>query len=158
MSMRFLPVLAIMIAVAASGCTAPVPGGQGNNQTPGGQGLSNVTDFQGCVSAGYPVLEGNPRQCATPDGRVFTEELQACTGLGGASMTIDQAREIAKTSECGDRLKDSAYCNPGTGTWWIDLDLERAGCSPACVVTVDTGQAEINWRCTGLVVPPIAGY
>lgn len=43
-------------------------------------------------------------------------------------------------------------CNEITGTWWIDLDVEDAeGCNPACVINVVTNQAEINWRCTGLL-------
>ena len=32
-----------------------------------------------------------------------------------------------------------------------DLDIEKAGCNPACVINVETRTAEINWRCTGLL-------
>jgi hypothetical protein len=32
-----------------------------------------VYGFQGCVNAGYPVLESYPAQCRTPDGKSFTE-------------------------------------------------------------------------------------
>lgn len=48
----------------------------------------------------------------------------------------------------------SSY-NPDTKTWWFDVDLNNIpeGCSPACVVLEDTGTAEINWRCTGLISP-----
>jgi hypothetical protein len=50
-------------------------------------------------------------------------------------------------------LKDTAVCNSITGTWWIDLEttIPRAGCSPACVVNVNSRTAEINYRCTGLM-------
>lgn len=68
-----------------------------------------------------------------------------------AGMSLTEAREIALISECGDRLKDIQVCNEGTGTWWIDLDIEKEGCAPACVVDLKTGMASINWRCTGLV-------
>lgn len=44
-------------------------------------------------------------------------------------------------------------CNEFTGTYWIDLDIEKEGCNPACVVNVETREAEINWRCTGLLPP-----
>jgi len=33
-----------------------------------------VTDFQSCKEAGYPLLETYPEQCKTPDGRTFMEE------------------------------------------------------------------------------------
>lgn len=34
-----------------------------------------VTDFDSCAAAGYPIMESYPRQCATPDGRSFTENV-----------------------------------------------------------------------------------
>jgi len=74
--------------------------------------------------------------------------VMAGTDIG---MNLSEAREIAVNSECGNRLKDTYMCNEGTGTWWIDLDITREGCNPACVVNVVTGEAEINWRCTGLL-------
>lgn len=36
-----------------------------------------VLSFEDCEAAGYPVMESSPRQCATPDGRTYTEELPA---------------------------------------------------------------------------------
>ena len=43
----------------------------------GGSGESNVvvTDFDECVARGYPVLESYPRQCKTPGGETFTEDI-----------------------------------------------------------------------------------
>jgi hypothetical protein len=70
-------------------------------------------------------------------------------------MSLTEALSIASASECTQNatLTDRHSCNSVTGTWWIDLNLEKEGCSPACVVNVDTKTAEINWRCTGLLVP-----
>lgn len=34
-----------------------------------------VTSFDECVRAGYPVMESYPRQCRTPDGRIFVEQI-----------------------------------------------------------------------------------
>jgi len=34
-----------------------------------------VQGFDDCVKAGYPVLESYPRQCKTPDGKTFTEDI-----------------------------------------------------------------------------------
>jgi hypothetical protein len=69
----------------------------------------------------------------------------------GAELSLKEAEEIAAKSECGDNIKAGHICNDFTGTWWIDLDIEKPGCSPACVVDVNTKTASINWRCTGLI-------
>ncbi len=65
-------------------------------------------------------------------------------------MSITEARKIARNSECGDNLTDNYTCNNVTGTWWIDLSIQKEECNPACVVDVIDRRAEINWRCTGL--------
>ncbi|MCK4805647.1 MAG: hypothetical protein KAS91_00475 [Candidatus Pacebacteria bacterium] len=66
-------------------------------------------------------------------------------------LSLSEAKDIAFLGECGDRLKDTYICNEVTGTWWINLDIEKEGCNPACVINVETKTAEINWRCTGLI-------
>ena len=33
-----------------------------------------VTDFASCVSAGYPIMETDPRQCRVPEGTLYVEE------------------------------------------------------------------------------------
>jgi hypothetical protein len=66
-------------------------------------------------------------------------------------LSLSEAKKIAVLGECGDNLKDTYICNEITGTWWINLDIEKEGCSPACVIDVETKIAEINWRCTGLL-------
>jgi len=71
-------------------------------------------------------------------------------------MTVEEAIEIALNSDCvaeGSLLTNTAVCNESTGTWWIDLDIDEPGCSPACVVDIKTaGETSINWRCTGLIM------
>jgi len=37
--------------------------------------VPGVNSFEECVSAGYPVMESYPRQCKTPDGKTFTEDI-----------------------------------------------------------------------------------
>jgi len=64
----------------------------------------------------------------------------------------NKAIEIALRSECINEgeLTDNVYYNDNTDTWWIDMNAEKEGCSPACVV-YENGNAEVNWRCTGLI-------
>lgn len=35
----------------------------------------NITSFEECEDAGYPVMESYPRQCQTPEGTIFVEEI-----------------------------------------------------------------------------------
>jgi hypothetical protein len=76
------------------------------------------------------------------------QEEEICGG-----MTLSKAREIALESSCVEEgsLTGTSFCNENTGTWWIDLDIEKEGCAPACVIDVSTKEAVINWRCTGLI-------
>jgi hypothetical protein len=82
------------------------------------------------------------------------------TGIEDAAkenLTESDALRIAQESECGEKgaLADNAVLNENSNTWWIDLEMkpeyEKAGCSPACVVDAASLEAEINWRCTGLI-------
>lgn len=44
--------------------------------------VKTVTNFKECADAGYPVMESYPRQCKTPDGKNFVEEVTAETVSG----------------------------------------------------------------------------
>ncbi len=68
----------------------------------------------------------------------------------GTYMGLSEAISIAER-DCNAPLTGKSMCNDVTGTWWLDVDLEKEGCNPACVVDIDSGKAEINWRCTGLI-------
>lgn len=68
-------------------------------------------------------------------------------------MTLEDAKTIALKSTCTENgtLAGTSMCNEYTNTWWLDLDIDEPGFAPACVVNVATGEAVINWRCTGLL-------
>ncbi|MFC1935613.1 hypothetical protein ACFLX9_02480 [Chloroflexota bacterium] len=88
---------------------------------------------------------------ANDDGDVSVPSLNGST-------TAEEAIAIAQMSECvaDGWFTGEAFHNESTGTWWLDLDVKKEGCAPACVVNVETGVAEINWRCTG-ALPPTDG-
>jgi hypothetical protein len=111
---------------------------------------------QGCtpacvVSEGTRTAEIN-WMCT---GLVTPDESQSCSAGYGNSMTLGEAYAAAEASAClveGTLNRADATCNENTGTWWIGLEttIPREGCSPACVVNVNSGMAEVNYRCTGL--------
>ena len=69
------------------------------------------------------------------------------------TLTMEEAKAIAEASSCMNdgNLTGTSMYNDVTKTWWFDMDVEKPGCSPACVVDETTKTAEINWRCTGLL-------
>jgi hypothetical protein len=75
-----------------------------------------------------------------------------CQSKKGAKMALSEAKKLSiQNKECGNKFSGKNVCNENTGTWWLDLDIKKEGCSPACVVNVETKEAAINWRCTGLL-------
>jgi len=111
--------------------------------------FGEINSFNDCVNAGYAVMESYPRQCQVLD-ESFTEDYCVSRDTGDI-LTLSDAKEIAVNSECGDNLEETFVCNDITGTYWIDLELDKEGCSPACVVDIENRTASINWRCMGLL-------
>jgi len=52
------------------------------------QAPSPIMSFADCASAGYPVMESYPRQCRTPDGRTYAEELPEKITYTNASANL----------------------------------------------------------------------
>jgi len=127
-----------------------VPEGNNDSVINDDHTVDELITFKECIEAGNPIIESYPRQCETSDGRTFIEEF--CSKKDTQELlTLIDAKQIAINSECGDRLKEPSICNQDTGTWWIDLDIEKEGCNPACVIDVVTKEASINWRCMGVI-------
>jgi hypothetical protein len=79
-------------------------------------------------------------ECSCPNG--YRKDGDACN----PECYYSRPQCLSPSTQC----EKTYFCNEGTGTYWINLNLTREGCSPACVINVDTSLAEINWRCTGL--------
>ena len=96
--------------------------------------------------------------CSAPPGAApqsATPQI-AASPTAAPPMSLDEAQQIASQSaSCAQAgtLQDTAVYNPNSNTWWIDLKADQPNCNPACVVDVQTKTAEVNWRCTGAVVP-----
>ncbi len=79
-----------------------------------GEARYQVTNFDTCEAADYPVMESYPRQCKAPNGDIFVEELIACTA-------------------------DAKICPDGTGVGRVPPDCEFKPCpvSKVCEVKDD---------------------
>ncbi len=101
--------------------------------------------------------DGEPYEILLKDWKVVSknkimyDQPAPTTTIKPSKLTLEQARKIAQESVCMKEgsLKDDHVYNSGTKTWWIDLDVDKPGCKPACVISEQTEEAHINWRCTG---------
>ena len=130
------------------------------------QHVGNDADVHGCIpSAGYAWCEVKQKclreweeQCTLDNTTDTTDTIDTTdtTNATSSVMTEANARGIAEASciKGGESLRPGYY-NERSRTWWFDANLNatKPGCNPACVVSSDTRTAEINWRCTGAIVP-----
>jgi len=96
--------------------------------------------------AGFSCPEGY--YCHLPETQIV-DALGYCV----KELGKEEARVIAESSNCTSNasiIGEGSY-NSNSKTWWFDLDIEKQGCNPSCVVSAETGNTEINWRCTGLL-------
>lgn len=109
-------------------------------------GILGILIFAGAVFGAYKL--GQKQAQPTPQPSPVENCVESATGQ---TMSLTEAKEIALKSECvkDGGLKEAHFCNESSGTWWIDLEIQKEGCAPACVVDITSQQAEINWRCTG---------
>jgi len=96
-------------------------------------------------------IRDDERKGGTDMGLLCIDLPEEVTNVVKEPMSEKRARSIAETSECVNDgpLKENAFYNENSKTWWIDLGIDKEGCNPACVVYEDEA-VEINWRCTGL--------
>lgn len=58
-----------------------------------------VKDFLTCLDAGYTIMESYPRQCVTPQGMTFTENVQVIDDTQGTVTAPVIEEEITETEE-----------------------------------------------------------
>lgn len=65
-----------------------------------------ITTFQECVDAGYPVAESFPRQCRTPEGKMFVEpksEVNENTNKGATNSSTNASTNSATNTSTATR-------------------------------------------------------
>lgn len=109
---------------------------------------SSITSFEDCADAGYPIMESHPRQCRTPDGKLYVEEIEndpntarASGGcyIGGCSQEIcsDQQDAVStciykpefacyKGESCGRQANGQCGWTPNVGlSACLDIDYNE---------------------------------
>lgn len=71
-----ITLIVLILAVAIVGYLAV---SKNTNQADAPPAEADITSYEECVAADYTVMESYPRQCATPSGQTFTEEVDDTT-------------------------------------------------------------------------------
>lgn len=113
----------------------------------GRQRIASITNFDECASAGYPIMESYPEQCAVPDGRTFVNERQlppdgmafngcAVAGCSG-QLCVSAAEADGVVTTCEFRAEYACYreasCEPqadGRCAWTQTPELKRCLANP----------------------------
>lgn len=69
----------------------------------------NITSFEECAAAGYPIQESFPERCVSPDGKAFTKKAsqQPITIEGFSVCLLHKDQNSPHTLECAIGLKAS---------------------------------------------------
>jgi hypothetical protein len=139
-----------MVLVLSFGC---IQDGAGEAGAAGETGEVSESGQPGALDNGTgeePAMEaGNESTESEPEGNESAQGEAPHMGL-----ILEEAQQLALASSCIDEgpiLLENYTYNNFTHTWWFEMDIEKPGCSPACVVDEETLAAQINWRCTGLI-------
>lgn len=84
------------------------------------QPVPRVLSFEDCAAAGYPVMESYPRQCKTPDGRTYTEELPGKITYTNASSSLIQVALPFPNAVVG---KEFSVIGKARGVWFFEASF-----------------------------------
>ena len=59
--------------------------------------LATIRNFDDCVTAGFSIMKSNPPQCATPDGRSFTNEANSNWNIVLTAINNCEAESVFQT-------------------------------------------------------------
>ncbi|MFA5154936.1 MAG: hypothetical protein WC453_00730 [Patescibacteria group bacterium] len=59
--------------------------------------LATIRNFDDCANAGFPIMESDPPQCATPDDRNFTDETNSKWSIVLTALNNCEAKSVFQT-------------------------------------------------------------
>jgi Immunoglobulin-like domain of bacterial spore germination len=111
--MNYKPLIGVVLALA-------VLGGGAWLVHVSTKSYANISSYDECVAAGYPVMETSPAQCSTPDGRTFTQEVSSV-----ATSTNPFSDSIHVTAPIANAVVGSPLTITGEahGTWYFEASF-----------------------------------
>ncbi len=111
--------------------------------------VKEVVSFETCAKAGYPVMESYPRQCKTPDGRTYAEEIPEKITYKNASVDLIKITNPFPGAVTG---KEFSVIGEARGTWYFEASfpvkvLDKDG----KVLFQGPAQAQSDWMTENFV-------
>lgn len=130
-------ILLVMVAKKANAPTTVVP---------------EPANFEECVAAGYPVMESYPRQCNTPSGGHFVEDISSTPSPGG---NADEKKDLIVAAEPSVGATITSPLNitgQARGNWYFEasfpIELQD---KDGKVLAQHYAEAEGEWMTTEFV-------
>jgi hypothetical protein len=79
-----------------------------------------VMSFETCMAAGYPVMESHPRQCKTPAGLTYAEEIPQQPTYSNASADLITVETPFPGAVTG---KEFSVIGEARGTWFFEASF-----------------------------------
>lgn len=126
--------------------------------------LSEISSFEDCAAAGYPIMESYPEQCQTPDGRTFArriDEGRALLPAEGEPITVQGEMVcLPHRDQTGPQTLECAFgllAEDGTYYALRDTDPTYQNVSqpmgvPVEVVGTFTAQNDTKYQSVGIIV------
>jgi len=110
---------------------------------------SKVLSFEACVAAGYPVMESYPRQCKTPDGRTYAEEIPVEITYSNATRDIIEVENPYPGAVTG---KTFSVTGRARGGWFFEASFPvKVLDGNGNVLAAVPAQAQGEWMTTDFV-------
>lgn len=110
---------------------------------------STILSFEACVEAGYPVMESYPRQCRTPDGRLYVEELSVQATYINATADVIRVELPFPRAVTG---KEFSVLGEARGTWYFEASFPiEVLDSSGNLLATGIAQAQSDWMTEELV-------
>ncbi len=143
-----LILILIVIGLVAAGLWALVL--RSDLEQPQDQEPLSVLSFEDCVAAGYPVMESYPRQCKTPDGRTYAEELPAPEPTY-VNASADMIR-VTNPTPGAVTGKSFTVTGEARGNWYFEASFPiEVRDSSGNLLTTVVAQADGEWMTTEFV-------
>ena len=114
----------------------------------------DVLSFETCVEAGYPVTEGTPRQCVTPDGRTYAKEPTLEDLAKKITYKNSTANDIVVTNPTAGSVTAKTFTVTGKarGPWYFEASFPvRVLDGKGNVLATGVAQAQGDWMTTEFV-------
>lgn len=108
-----------------------------------------VASFEECAAAGYTVMESYPRQCRTPDGRTYAEQIPVSASYVNATVN-DIAVEVPFPGAVVG--KEFSVVGQARGPWYFEAVFPVEVVAPdGTVLAQAQAQAQSEWMTESFV-------